>query len=225
MQKITYSQLPLGGFAGLIEKQFVMDDRVFGSRKKRGSINGFGNFVYLADANFLPFGETTMHPHKEVDVISIMVDGTIEHQGSLEHGQSLHAGESQVQRAGGEGFIHNEVNPDNTENQMIQIWVLPDKHGERAGYQVFAPKVGELQHIYGGVRGHTDKFDNQNSISVANLKAGQPVDHQGFAYVYLSAGEGLLNDEPIKVRTLVVITDSLKFTALSDTQLIVISKS
>ena len=32
----------------------------------------------------------------------------------------------QVQRAGGEGFVHNEVNPDDKENRIIQMWVTPE---------------------------------------------------------------------------------------------------
>ena len=33
----------------------------------------------------------------------------------------------QVQRAGGEGFSHNEINPDDIENRMIQLWVVPEQ--------------------------------------------------------------------------------------------------
>lgn len=223
MQKLKFSDLSLGGFAGLTEKQFVMDERIFVSRKTKDSWNGFGNFVYLADANFLPFGETTMHPHREIDVISVMVKGRINHEGSLEHGQELYAGQSQVQRAGGEGFSHNEINPDNVENQMIQIWVLPEVHGEKAGYQVFEPKVGKLQLIYGGVRGQTDKFYSNNTIAVANLDVDQSVNHKGYAYVYISKGKGLLNQEPIEARTLIAIDDELTFVAEEESQLIVIS--
>lgn len=223
MQKLRFSDLPLGGFAGLTEKQFVMDERVFSNRKAQGSLNGFGHFVYLADANFLPFGETTMHPHREVDVISVMVNGQISHEGSLEHGQALMAGQSQVQRAGGEGFSHNEINPNGTENQMIQIWVLPEVHGDRAGYQIFEPKMGELQSIYGGKKGETETFDSKQTVAVANLVAKQSVTHQGYAYAYLSKGKGWLNQEPIEARTLVVIDDELTFIAGETSQLIVIS--
>lgn len=223
MQKIQFSELPLGGFAGLTEKQFVMDERVFGKRKSRGSINGMGNFVYLADANFLPFGETTMHPHKEVDVISVMVRGRISHEGSLEHGQELAAGQSQVQRAGGEGFMHNEVNPDDQENQMIQLWVLPDVKGDKAGYQVFEPKLGELQQIYGGERGKSETFDSKNSVHVANLLPGQSIQFKDKAYVYLSKGSGILNQQEIATRTLVVIEGELTFEAQDESQIIIVS--
>ena len=121
MDMMHKDQMPPGGFAGLREKQLVIDPRMWDGDKPQW--NGIGNFVYLADANFKPKGQTNMHPHREVDVISVMVDGRIDHEGSLEHGKSLVANQAQVQRAGGEGFEHNEINPDDVENRMIQIGI------------------------------------------------------------------------------------------------------
>lgn len=81
--------LPEGGFAGLKERRLVMAKSLWGDRANPDTWDGIGNFVYLANAKFQPKGETTMHPHKEIDVISVMVEGRIAHQGSLEHGGSL----------------------------------------------------------------------------------------------------------------------------------------
>lgn len=222
MQVLSFSDLQQGGFAGLIERRFVMDQRVFGGHKKPGTFDGIGNFVYLADANFLPKGETGMHPHREIDVISVMVDGRISHAGSLEHGQELLAGQSQVQRAGGEGFAHNEINPDDFQNQMIQLWVLPDEAGEPAGYKVYEPNVGELQHIYGGNKGQDGTFYSQTSISVANLNPGQNVSFEGEVMAYLSKGTGTINGEQIATRTLVRVDDGIEFVASEDAQIILV---
>ncbi|WP_394175205.1 pirin family protein [Thalassotalea litorea] len=222
MKTLNYSDLPLGGFAGLKEKRMVTDERIFGPHKHPKAFNGLGNFVYLADANFLPHGETGMHPHREIDVISVMVEGRISHAGSLEHGQSIETGYSQVQRAGGEGFAHNEINPDSSENQMIQLWVLPDNPGEPAGYQVFEPETGKLQHIYGGSVSQTERFYSKTSIAVANLQADQSISHPGEAMAYLSKGYGTLNGESVERRTLFRVDNAIEFTASEDAQLIVI---
>ena len=104
MEILNYDDLHQGGFAGLLERRFVTDRRVFGRHKRDETANGIGNFVYLADANFLPHGETGMHPHHEIDVISVMVNGRIQHAGSLGHGMDLETGMVQVQRAGADGF-------------------------------------------------------------------------------------------------------------------------
>lgn len=222
MDILRYADLPLGGFAGLKEKRMVTDKRIFGDHKHPKAFNGIGNFVYLADANFMPFGETGMHPHREIDVISVMVEGRISHAGSMEHGQQLDAGYTQVQRAGGKGFFHNEINPDKSENQMIQLWVLPDNLGEPAGYQVFEPEIGELQHIYGGPVSQTERFYSKTSISVANLQTDQSVSHPGEAMAYLSKGNGTLNGESVELRTLFRVDDGIDFTASEDAQLILI---
>lgn len=179
--------LPQGGFAGLKEHQLVTDSRVFGARKRSQTSEGIGNFVYLADAQFMPHGETTMHPHHEIDVISVMVEGRISHEGSLEHGQGLEAGAAQVQRAGGEGFSHNEVNPDGDENRMIQLWVMPETSGEPAGYKVYQPH-GPRTKIYGGNKDQEQTFDSHTHIDVSVLNQGDMIQQNGETLVYLTKG-------------------------------------
>ena len=147
MEILHRDDLKRGGFAGLRETRLVMDRRVFGGRAEGDTWEGIGNFVYLADARFMPNGETGLHSHKEIDVISVMVEGRIAHEGSLEHGQSMDRHDIQAQRAGGEGFSHNEINPDDTENRMIQLWVLPEHAGEPAGYNLYQPKGTKLTRV------------------------------------------------------------------------------
>ncbi|VAW46268.1 Pirin, partial [hydrothermal vent metagenome] len=149
--KLQRDSLVEGGFAGLLEHRLVKSPRVFGSSANDdGTWPGMGNFVYLADARFMPHGDTRLHSHHEIDVISVMVQGHISHEGSLESGQSLSENDVQVQRAGGEGFSHNEVNPDDSWNRMIQIWVLPEVAGQPASYKVYRLKQGESTRVYGG---------------------------------------------------------------------------
>lgn len=221
MDILKFENLPQGGFAGLRERRFLMDERVFGARKGAETFDGIGNFVYLADANFMPNGETGLHPHHEIDVISVMVDGRISHAGSLEHGQGLAAGMVQVQRAGAEGFSHNEINPDSTENHMIQLWVSPDELGEPAGYKAYTPKLGERTHVYGGSKDQTDRFYSETQIEVVNANAGQTISHNGDVIAYLSTGNGTVNGEMIEARTL-VRADGIEFHADDAAQLILI---
>jgi redox-sensitive bicupin YhaK (pirin superfamily) len=224
MELLRFDDLPQGGFAGLREKRFVTDSRVFGAHKNPAAVEGIGNFVYLADANFMPNGETGLHPHREIDVISVMVAGRISHAGSLEHGQNLVAGAVQIQRAGAEGFSHNEINPDDTENQMLQIWVMPDEAGEPAGYRVFQPAPGKRTHVYGGSKDQQDTFYSKTCIDVANVRSGETVSQPGEAMAYLSKGSGLINGQPLEARTLVRASD-IEFTADDESQLIIIFES
>ncbi|MCC3860961.1 pirin family protein [Pseudemcibacter aquimaris] len=212
--------LPLGGFAGLTEKRLIVDQKVGGYAD---TWNGIGSLVYLADANFQPFGETRMHPHKEIDVISVMVEGNIAHEGSLEHGGSLSRNQVQVQRAGGEGFKHNEINPDDVENRMIQLWVLPENAGEPASYKLYTPDEGKLNRVYGGKRGNPDYMDSHTIMEIGLFKNGEEFNVDGEAILYLTRGTMSLKGQGQITDGDLIRGNDLSFEATSDdVQVIVI---
>jgi len=222
MEIIHRDDLHRGGFAGLRETRMVMDWRVFGQHKEQGAWNGIGSFVYLADAKFLPKGETHMHNHREIDVISVMVEGKVAHEGSLEHGQEMHAGHVQVQRAGGEGFSHNEINPDDAENRMIQLWALPERAGDPAGYKLYEPQVGELKRIYGGSTDQDETMDSHTLIDVGELTANQTISIDGPYMAYVTRGHGVVDGETVSDGDM-IRGENLSFTAGEATQIIVVS--
>ena len=226
MNIIRRNSLRRGGFAGLRETRLVMSPRIFRGNRESGTSPGIGRFVYLADARFMPLGETRMHAHKEVDVISVMVEGRIQHEGSLEHGQELHADNVQVQRAGGEGFTHNEINPDDFKNRMIQLWVLPEVSGEPAGYQVFESKANERKRVYGGSSEQDETFSSRTIIDIAQVNAGGKLKQAGKSLVFMTTGNGTVSagDESnvsISEGNLVESTD-FNFTANGDSKLIIV---
>ncbi len=221
MEILHREDLERGGFGGLKETRIVMDRRVFEGRANAGTWEGIGNFVYLADARFMPHGETGLHSHKEIDVLSVMVEGRIAHEGSLKHGQSMDGQDIQVQRAGGEGFSHNEINPDDTGNRMIQIWVLPERAGESAGYKIYHPKETKLMRVYGGSTDQDDTFDSHTLIDVGLLSVGDKVAVDGPFIAYVTRGSGHINGETVADGDL-VRGENLEFSAVEPTQLIVV---
>ncbi len=220
LEILRRDDLPQGGFAGLKEHQLVVDPRAFGEPANAQTWAGIGNLVYLADARYVPKGETGLHGHKEIDVISVMVEGQVAHEGSLEHGRGLKAFDVQVQRAGGEGFSHNEINPDDHENRMIQLWVLPETAGQPAGYKVYQPQSREQTRVYGGAAEQAETFPSQTVIDIAMLTPGQQVtiDHPCLAYV--TRGQGMANGASVSDGDLLRV-DHLTFDAEADAQLIV----
>ncbi|NOR42891.1 MAG: pilus assembly protein [Gammaproteobacteria bacterium] len=225
MQTLKRDSLTEGGFAGLKEHRLVKDPKVFGPQENNdGSWPGLGRFVYLADARFMPHGETHMHNHHEIDVISVLVDGRISHEGSLENGKDLIKNEVQVQRAGGEGFSHNEINPDDEWNRMIQLWVLPEQPGQAADYKVYQPTSGELTRIYGGDESNQADFPSKTKIEVAVLESGQSITVDETFLAYITRGKGIANGEAIENGTL-VRGDALMFEAIDNVQLIVVHNS
>jgi len=221
MRIIRRNKLRRSGFAGLRETRMVMSPRVFRDQVEAGTSTGIGRFVYLADASFLPHGDTRMHAHKEIDVISIMMAGRINHEGSMEHGQEMQAGNIQVQRAGGEGFSHNEINPDDSKNRMIQIWILPETPGEPASYKMFEAADNGRTRIYGGPADQDDTLTARTVVEVAHLKEGDSLDQPGRCIIYMSTGTGSSLDETLREGDLVE-TSNFKIKALADSQLIVI---
>lgn len=188
MKVLTRDSLPLGGFAGLTEHRLVTDSRVFAGRKSPYTLEGLGQFVYLADARFNPHGDTTMHPHKEIDVITIMLEGEVTHEGSLEHGKSLKAGEVQVQRAGGEGFAHNEINPHDTRNRLLQVWALPEEAGQPASYKHYQPQIHGVTRIYGGDKSQQETFDSSTYIDIVRLEKGDKFATKSQTMAYVTKG-------------------------------------
>jgi len=222
MEILKRDNLTEGGFAGLKEHRLVKEPRLFGPQENNdGSWPGLGNFVYLADARFMPHGETRMHGHHEIDVISVMVDGNIKHEGSLGHGQDLSRDDVQVQRAGGEGFSHNEINPDAEWNRMIQLWVLPEIAGQAADYKVYKPTTGGLTRVYGGEHNSETDFPSKTKMDVSLLAKGQVVEVNAPFIAYITRGAGLVNNQAVEEGDL-VRGETIVFEALDDVQLIVI---
>ncbi len=221
MEILHRNDIERGGFAGLREHRLVTDTRIFGKSKSNNTWDGIGNFVYLADARFLPKGETRLHNHKEIDVISVMVEGRIIHEGSLEHGQELTSRHVQAQRAGSEGFSHNEINPDDTENRMIQLWVLPEQSGQAPEYKLYSLKDGELQRVYGGAANQDETLDSHTLIDVGVITAGNGISINTSMLTYVTRGSGILNGQHVQDGDL-IRDDKLEFHAEQDTQLIVI---
>ncbi len=219
---LSRDDLPLGGFAGLKEHQLIIDHKVGGGNN---TWNGIGNFVYLADAKFLPYGETRLHPHREIDVISLMVEGNIAHEGSLEHGGSIKRDQVQVQRAGGEGFKHNEINPDGVENRMIQLWVLPETAGEPAAYKLYDLKQGQLSRIYGGSKEQPDYMASHTVIEVGLFNKNEGFETAGEVLIYITRGVGNLSDGTNISDGDLVRGHNLSFKAITDDVQIIVIRS
>ncbi len=224
MHILNRDSLKMTGFEGVREYRLVFDKRVRGNSDQGGAWEGIGQFVYLADARFIPGGETRMHNHQKIDVISLMIEGRLQHEGSLEHGESLGAFDVQVQRAGGEGFSHNEVNPDDAENRMVQIWVLPEENSGPAGYWHYQLSSGQVTRVYGGRTGEGADIAAATCIDIARLEFGQSLDIDKPAMVYVCKGRGFVNEDEAAEGDLLRF-DQLTYDAAEDSLLILVHES
>ncbi len=87
----------------------------------------FGALRVLND-DFVAAGQGFgLHPHDNMEIVTIMLDGTLEHRDSMGHTEQLHPNEVQAMSAGS-GIQHAEYNASQTDPlNLLQIWVFPDK--------------------------------------------------------------------------------------------------
>lgn len=76
-----------------------------------------------------------MHPHRDMEIVTWVLSGQLEHQDNLGHRALIRPGEAQRMSAG-RGIFHSEANPSPTEElHLLQIWLLPSQRGLEPGYE------------------------------------------------------------------------------------------
>lgn len=75
------------------------------------------------------------HPHKDMEILTYVLEGAVEHQDSMGNKEQVPAGEFQIMSAG-TGVRHSEYNPSKTEKlHLYQIWIIPEKTGITPRYE------------------------------------------------------------------------------------------
>lgn len=89
-----------------------------------------------------------MHPHRDMEIITYMIDGELSHRDSMGNGSVIRPGELQRMSAG-TGVLHSEFNTSNTDiAHLLQIWILPEATGLQPGYEQISFADDERQNTW-----------------------------------------------------------------------------
>lgn len=94
----------------------------------------FGALRVINDDIVQPGTGFDTHGHRDMEILTYVLSGTLRHRDSMGHGGDLRYGDIQVMSAG-TGVQHSEVNPSQEEAvHLLQIWIMPERQGLKPGY-------------------------------------------------------------------------------------------
>jgi len=167
---------------------------------------GFGPLRVINEDRVAPGQGFGKHPHRDMEIISYVLDGELEHKDSMGTGSVIRPGDVQRMSAG-TGVFHSEYNPSPKNSvHFLQIWIEPDELGIKPSYEqkFFSPeeKRGKLRLLAspdgreGSVKIHQDAciyaalIDGDERVS-HKLAAGRK------AYVHIARGTATVNGLPL----------------------------
>lgn len=168
---------------------------------------GFGALRVINDDRVIPgagFGE---HGHRDMEIITVVLDGALEHRDSLGNGSVIRPGDVQRMSAG-TGILHSEFNESKADAvHFLQIWIIPEAAGLEPGYEQkrFEPedRKGRLQLV-------ADRHGTDNAVTVhqdvklylGSLAEGarviQELDASRRAWLHVATGIVQLNGDELR---------------------------
>jgi len=171
------------------------------------------------------------HSHRDMEIVSVVLEGALEHADNLGTKQVLTPGEVQVMSAGS-GIRHSEYNPSSDEPvHFLQLWILPRSRGSapRWDQRAFPDRAGKLLPVVSsGEIENTLAIDQDSTVYLSTLEPGQSVSHTALpgrkAYLFLMKGSADLNGHKVENGDQARIDNEplLKMTALERSELILL---
>ena len=163
---------------------------------------GFGSLRVINEDVVQPGKGVGTHGHRDMEIITYILEGALEHKDSMGNGSVIRPGDVQRMSAG-KGVQHSEFNPSQSELvHLLQIWIEPNVIGIQPGYEEkhfdTASRRGRLRLIASSDgRGGSVTIHQDASVYAALIDGAERVTHQlapqRKAYVHIARGEVSVN--------------------------------
>lgn len=110
--------------------------------------NGFGKLNVFNDEHIEPGYGFGFHPHRNIEIITIPLNGSVHYKDNFGNNQTINAGDVQILSAG-TGIYHSEFNASETEPlNLLQIWIIPDKTNIRPTCDIKSYSIDSLKNKF-----------------------------------------------------------------------------
>ena len=168
---------------------------------------GFRTLRVINEDRVTPGDGFPTHPHRDMEIITYVIEGALEHKDSMGNGSVIHPGDVQRMSAG-TGVTHSEYNASKAESvHLMQIWILPEAPGLKPGYEqktfTEEDKRGKLRLVASrDGRDGSVKVAQDVSLYASVLDAGEEVSLEvkdgRHAWVQVVRGSVRLNDQALE---------------------------
>jgi len=193
---------------------------------------GFRNLRVVNDDRVAPGMGFGKHPHRDMEIISYVLEGSLEHRDSIGTGSVIKPGDVQRMSAGS-GVLHSEFNASKTEPvHFLQIWILPRERGGPPGYE---QKTFSREERAGRLRLVASPDGRDGSVTVhadASLYAGlfapgqtveTPVSNARHIWLHVASGAVRVNGRELATGDSAGISDeaTLRIEGIHDAEILV----
>src|SRR3954468_19014181 len=169
------------------------------------------------------------HPHRDMEIVTYIVDGAIAHRDTSGGGGTIRPGEIQRMSAG-TGIVHAEFNASKTDTcHLLQIWIMPSKRGIAPGYEQKRIDPEAVRNHFARIAAPDPRENEVRLVQDAEIwtakldvdvEAIHPLAQGRKAWLQVARGEVRLGGEALKAGDAATITDqdqiAVRSTALSE---------
>lgn len=167
---------------------------------------GFRSLRVINDDLVMPGMGFGTHPHRDMEILTYILSGALEHKDSMGNGRVIRTGDVQYMAAG-TGVRHSEFNPSREEAvHLLQIWIVPDTKGVAPRYaeKSLASAPTGMLHLVASKTGRDGSIEihQDADLWLAKLDPGQHVAHTlssgRHAWAHVAEGEVSINGQTLE---------------------------